>query len=44
MNEGVANAIDDPNIDLDPLVITSRADRHSLHVRIEREINLAQLV
>ena len=40
MNEGSTDTVDNPNTDLNPPVIMSRADRQSLHVCIERDVNL----
>ena len=44
LNEGATNTVDDPDIDLDPPVIMSRADGQSLCICVERAINLTWLV
>ena len=44
MNEGAVDQVDDPNTDADPLAFTSGANAEPLHVRVERNVDLAQLV
>ena len=44
MNQQVDDTVADPDSDDDPPAFTSGADGQSLHVSIERDINLARLV
>ena len=44
MNEGAVNQVDDPDADPDSLAFTSGDDAEPLCVRVERNVNLAQLV
>ena len=44
MNNQVDDVVTNPDSDDDPPAFTSGVDRQSLHVSVERDVNLAQLV